>query len=222
MVHRRNRGTAASLQILDLCDNSLTGSLSDAIGGMSRLEYVSFGNNKLSGSLPASIGNLTDLRIIDIADNAFEGGLPDVFGGMGGLESVRLENNRFTGHVPPTLKQAFDGGAEIFFTNNYMTGDTLSAMPNNLRNFADHAIGAEYRLTLPAVVRIGAGVRHNIWADMGNSPVRGAAANKPLLPPESYGYTVLNDPQGKLDVTRDANGIYVSLGEGAAEGGKER
>jgi hypothetical protein len=206
----------ASLQILDMYGNGLTGELGAGIGDMTQLEYVSVGDNELIGKLPSSLGNLTNLKIFDLSDNAFEGSLPDVFGGMARLESIHLENNRFTGHVPATLKAAYDNGTEIFFMNNYMTGDDLSAMPNNQRNFADEAQSAQYRLTLPNFIRVSVGTPLNIYQNLTNVPMRGATYYKPLLPAAAYRYRISNDPEGKLTVTRDENGIYVTLAETAS------
>jgi hypothetical protein len=206
----------ASLQILDMYGNGLTGELGAGIGDMTLLEYVSVGDNELTGELPSSLGNLTNLKIFDISDNEFKGPLPDVFGGMNRLESIHLENNRLIGHVPATLKAAYDNGTEIFFMNNYMTGDDLSAMPNNQRNFADEAQNAQYRLMLPSAVRVNVGTPLNIYQNLTNAPLRGASYFKPLLPAEAYGYRVTGDPEGKLTVTRDENGIYVTLAETAS------
>jgi hypothetical protein len=137
---------------------------------------------------------------------------------MGRLESIHLENNRLTGPVPASLKQAHENGAEIFFTDNYMTGEDLSSMPNNAQNFADGAQSIQYDLTLPGAVRLTAESRYNIYANLRNIPIHGAAPYKALLPASAYGYRVLNDPQGKLTVTRDGNGIYATLAASAALG----
>ncbi|KAI8024617.1 putative LRR receptor-like serine/threonine-protein kinase [Camellia lanceoleosa] len=58
---------------LDLRQNYLTGSLSASIGNLSRMQYLTVGINALLGELPKELGKLTDLRSLAFGTNNFSG-----------------------------------------------------------------------------------------------------------------------------------------------------
>jgi len=60
---------------------------------------------QLSGSLPASLGDLKQLARLSINDNNFSGTLPSSWGGMSKLEKLYAYNNpKLSGCVPAALK----------------------------------------------------------------------------------------------------------------------
>jgi hypothetical protein len=61
---------------LDLQDNQMTGSLPAVLGEMSQLEGLGLGQNKWGGWLPFRYGTLADLRILDVSDNMLTGTVP--------------------------------------------------------------------------------------------------------------------------------------------------
>ncbi|KAF6983374.1 hypothetical protein CFC21_001574 [Triticum aestivum] len=69
----------------------------------SRLQFLSFATNNLSGEIPAIIGSLTNLRLLDLAENKFSGTIPRTIGNLTRLETLRLYNNKLTGRLPDEL-----------------------------------------------------------------------------------------------------------------------
>ncbi|KAL8241555.1 hypothetical protein R6Q59_014909 [Mikania micrantha] len=65
-------GRLSLLKRLDLYDNRLNGSVPDLIGQLS-LEVLNLGNNQLSGSLPVSLSQLSKLIFLDFSDNLLTG-----------------------------------------------------------------------------------------------------------------------------------------------------
>ncbi|XP_057792810.1 receptor-like protein EIX2 [Salvia miltiorrhiza] len=66
------KGILESLQILDLADNKLNGSVPD-LRAFSALTEVYFGGNNFTGSIPQSIGQLSELQVLDLSNNSFKG-----------------------------------------------------------------------------------------------------------------------------------------------------
>jgi Leucine-rich repeat (LRR) protein len=71
--------------------------------------------NKLNGSLPASIGKLSSLEVLYIRDNQLSGSIPREVENLMQLTVFRVARNHFTGYLPPNICQ---GGLLQYFTAN--------------------------------------------------------------------------------------------------------
>ena len=60
--------------------------------------------NKLRGSIPAELGDLTELQTLDLRSNRLSGPIPAELGALTNLESLRLSDNQLTGCVPVGLR----------------------------------------------------------------------------------------------------------------------
>ena len=82
---------------------------------------LGLGGQGLSGSIPAEIGNLTNLTTIDLSYNSFTGPIPPEIGNLTNLETLRLNDNNLSGEIPPEI-----GGLtslqNLFLYNNDLTG----------------------------------------------------------------------------------------------------
>ena len=77
---------------LDLDDNGLAGTLPAALGDLSELEQLDLQNNALSGALPAELADLTNLTSLLLNESrALTGPLPDGLRELSGLETVNIE-----------------------------------------------------------------------------------------------------------------------------------
>ncbi|XP_072998707.1 protein NSP-INTERACTING KINASE 3-like isoform X2 [Typha latifolia] len=88
---------------LALPSQSLSGSLSPAIGNLTNLQSVLLQNNALSGLIPASMGKLEKLQTIDLSNNQFSGSIPSSLGDLKDLNYLRLNNNSLSGPCPDSL-----------------------------------------------------------------------------------------------------------------------
>ncbi|KAI8027666.1 putative LRR receptor-like serine/threonine-protein kinase [Camellia lanceoleosa] len=88
---------------LDLRQNYLTGSLSASIGNLSRMQYLTVGINALSGELPKELGKLTDLRSLYFVSSGVSGAIPSTFAALRNLQTVRFQGNSFGGPIPTTF-----------------------------------------------------------------------------------------------------------------------
>ena len=85
---------------LDLRRNKLSGELPAEIGDLSALRVLNLVGNKLSGPLPAEIGRLQALTKLDLSGNRFSGPIPEEVGHIWYLERLRLNGNEFSGYLP--------------------------------------------------------------------------------------------------------------------------
>uniref|UniRef100_A0ACD5TA34 Uncharacterized protein n=1 Tax=Avena sativa TaxID=4498 RepID=A0ACD5TA34_AVESA len=88
------------LQILAISTNSFTGILPNYVGNLSKnlLEFTGI-NNKLTGGLPATLSNLSDLRAISFANNQLTKEIPDSIMMLENLQALDLSRNRMSGSV---------------------------------------------------------------------------------------------------------------------------
>ena len=64
------------VKVLYLEGNQLSGSIPAALGNLTNLERLSLGGNQLSGSIPAALGNLTNLQYLSLEGNQLSGCIP--------------------------------------------------------------------------------------------------------------------------------------------------
>ena len=76
------------------------GVVTDAAG---RVVDLRLGNNRLSGSIPPELRELSQLRFLDLTANDLSGSIPTGLADLGHLESLSLRANRLTGDIPPEL-----------------------------------------------------------------------------------------------------------------------
>ncbi|MED6221435.1 hypothetical protein PIB30_054599 [Stylosanthes scabra] len=94
----------ASLKLLDLCNNSLTGSISPfLIGNLTKLEEIHLYRNNLNGSLPREIGKLGNLTSLSLFQNQLSWQIPLEIGNCLGLQLIDLSMNQFSGEIPMTI-----------------------------------------------------------------------------------------------------------------------
>lgn len=98
-------GSIQHLQIIDLSNNSLNGSLpSSFFQANSELRFLNFSNNLLTGEIPESITELKNLQFLNFSDNAFTGKLPNNLSNMQNLTVASFKNNYLTGFLPKDLR----------------------------------------------------------------------------------------------------------------------
>ena len=87
--------------------NTLSGPVPDTIGSLGEtLQQLTLSNNLLSGELPTSFFELTNLELVALDDNLLSASLTK-FASLSNLRSIYLEDNGFYGALSETLIDAW-------------------------------------------------------------------------------------------------------------------
>ncbi|XP_062167101.1 receptor like protein 22-like [Alnus glutinosa] len=90
-----------SLRTLVLSSTSLSGTLSDSIGNLTKLSRMDLSNCNFSGSMPRSLSKLTQLIYLDMSSNNFTGSIPSLRMAQK-LTQINLSHNDLIGHITST------------------------------------------------------------------------------------------------------------------------
>ncbi len=103
-------GTALEVCVGDVCRdveeherNRLTGTIPATLGNLASLESLAMGRNELSGPIPAELGNLSGLTLLALGGNQLTGTVPTWLGDLNNLEWLFLWGNQLTGPIPTEL-----------------------------------------------------------------------------------------------------------------------
>ena len=79
--------------------------MTNEIGGLFRLQRLSFGNNSFQGEFPANLSHCVHLKCINVYNNFLMGNLPIVLASWSKLNLNRLilGENDFTGSILPSI-----------------------------------------------------------------------------------------------------------------------
>ncbi|KAG8060289.1 hypothetical protein GUJ93_ZPchr0002g24714 [Zizania palustris] len=114
----------SKLSYLALANNKLTGPIPPSIGNLQdSLFEVLLLNNQLSGCLPQELGMLTKATVIDAGMNQLTGPIPSSFSCLTRVEQLNLAGNRLYGDIPDSLCKLTAGGhlVNLTLSGNYFT-----------------------------------------------------------------------------------------------------
>jgi Leucine-rich repeat (LRR) protein len=155
-------GNLTGLQEFWAADNSLTGSIPTEITRLTDLGMFAFlevygkfdfilpaglplhrvavswyvYKNKLNGTIPSSIGSLTNLEEMDISSNNLQGSIPNSIGNVAKLERLVITQNSLTGSIPASLGRVATL-VDVYLNKNHLTGSVPAGFGSlvNLRKF---------------------------------------------------------------------------------------
>ncbi|XWS67913.1 hypothetical protein CRYUN_Cryun04dG0045600 [Craigia yunnanensis] len=122
-----------TLEVLDLrscnvTDNRLTGQIPSTLGQLLSLLVLDLSKNLLTGSIPSSFGSLRDLTSLDISSNNLTGSIPPGIGALSNLRSLNFSNNSLTSSIPAQLGD-LDSLVDLDLSSNGLSG----SVPEDLR-----------------------------------------------------------------------------------------
>ena len=117
---------------LYLYDNELTGTIPASLGDLSNLTALSLYRNELTGSIPGELGGMTSLQYLYLSDNELTGTIPASLGDLSNLTRLYLYGNELTGTIPTDLGDLSNLTALNLGNNNLTNLTTLSLWRNGL------------------------------------------------------------------------------------------
>ncbi|KAK9054458.1 hypothetical protein SSX86_025536 [Deinandra increscens subsp. villosa] len=96
--------------------------------------YIQLSQNRLSGQIPPSIGNMDDYSMLHLGGNEFSGTLPDRIGEMA-LSVLNVSQNRFSGRVPTQI-----GNLKCLRNLDLSYNNFSGTFPSSLNNLTDLSI----------------------------------------------------------------------------------
>ncbi|MBP8591125.1 S8 family serine peptidase [Candidatus Shapirobacteria bacterium] len=114
---------------LRLNGNQLSGSIPETIGNLSQLKGLYLQLNELSGSIPETIGNLSQLRELYLGTNQLSGSIPASIGNLTQLTGLYLDNNQFSDPIPETIGN-LSQLRELYLFYNQLSGSIPASIGN--------------------------------------------------------------------------------------------
>jgi len=114
--------------------NKIGGSIPAEVGNITSLELLLLNGNQLTGPLPETIGFLPNLDRIQIDQNHISGPIPKSFANLNKTKHFHMNNNSLSGQIPPELSR-LPSLVHLLLDNNNLSGylpPELSQLPNLL------------------------------------------------------------------------------------------
>ena len=106
---------------IDLGGTRLSGVIPAALGDLPRLKRLDLSGNRLSGSIPPELGQLRQLTELNLMDNRLSGTIPPELGTLTQLTLLDLDGNQLSGPIPPELAN-LTNLTELWLAGNRLTG----------------------------------------------------------------------------------------------------
>ncbi|XVF79034.1 hypothetical protein PTKIN_Ptkin14bG0187100 [Pterospermum kingtungense] len=116
-----NNSTTCHVVSIDLTRNYLNGTIPPQWGSM-KLVNISLLGNRLTGSIPENLTNLSNLTILYLNSNSFTGELPETFAKLTTLKKFRISDNNFTGKIPEFIFQNWSKLEQISIEGSGLSG----------------------------------------------------------------------------------------------------
>ena len=88
---------------IKLGSNNLVGSLPAQLGNLTNLVNLAMSSNHLSNSIPMELGLLSNLVYLNLSFNELTGSIPPWLGNITGLRLIALNRNQLSGNIPSGL-----------------------------------------------------------------------------------------------------------------------
>ncbi len=139
--------TNGRVTYLSLANANLTGTIPASIGDLTELTKLKLYNNNLTGPIPAAIGNLTALIELELRLNELSGSIPSTIGNWTSLTWLYLGGNQLTGSIPPEIG-SLTNLTYLWLFDNQLSG-TIPPEIGDLVNLTDLRL-ANNQLSGPA------------------------------------------------------------------------
>ncbi len=95
--------TSGRVVDLSLISNQLTGIIPSSIKNLTNLTALDLSENQLSGDIPLELSKLINLTELSLSSNLLSGSIPSELSNLSRLVNLRLYENQLSGSIPPEL-----------------------------------------------------------------------------------------------------------------------
>ena len=122
---------------LALSDNRLSGTIPANLQDLTQLRTLDLAINHLTGPIPAGLGNLSQMDWLRLEGNLLSGPIPSSLGNLSKLQGLHLGSNQLTGPIPPELSH-LKNLEYLRISSNQLTGTISEELATlaNLRQIA--------------------------------------------------------------------------------------
>ena len=96
-------GTPERVTQLNVNERSLTGSIPAGLGNLSNLQTLNLRRNQLTGGIPTELSTLSNLQLLELGANQLTGGIPTGLTTLSNLQLLSVAFNQLTGGIPSEL-----------------------------------------------------------------------------------------------------------------------
>jgi len=114
------------LRIIETRNNELSGTIPPTIHENSNLRNISFGHNSMNGTIPESFYNAQRLKFLNFADNFFSGTISERMTSLDLLD-LSLQNNFFSGSIPNLFSASLGMFKQLTFLRHIYSALETSA-----------------------------------------------------------------------------------------------
>ena len=123
---------------LYLSNNKLSGSIPAQIGDLTSLTVLDLNFNDLSGSIPAGVWDLTGLTRLHLGNNELSGSIPAAVGDLTSLTYLFLGGNELSGSIPSAIGDLSGLVSLLLFSNEFAADKRLSgSIPTQIGNLTN-------------------------------------------------------------------------------------
>ena len=148
----------------------ISGTIPAELGQLTNLVELSLWDNKLTGPIPTELGQLTNLQGLSLWSNYLTGTLPTELGQLTNLQELGLASNDLTGPIPTELGQ-LTNLTQLGLWDNKLTGSIPTEL-GQLTNLQGLGLGGN-DLTGPIPTELGR-LTNLEWLSMDNNELTGS------------------------------------------------
>ncbi|KAL8490988.1 hypothetical protein ACS0TY_022846 [Phlomoides rotata] len=101
---------------------NLTGTIPPSITNLTNLLYLTISNTNISGPIPSFFSQMKSLKYLDLSFNNFSGEIPKSLPQLRNLTGLRLDRNQLTGSIPDSFGGFAPGFSYLDLSHNRLSG----------------------------------------------------------------------------------------------------